>query len=99
MATRVTDYALLIGHVWRCTACRDNLLDHPETTWIGYKLSQFQRDAIRSLTVDHFQTATSLSKATGLDEATLYEGIDHPRARLRHLGSVKNEAYYVRRDA
>ncbi|MEZ4716425.1 MAG: hypothetical protein R2851_10115 [Caldilineaceae bacterium] len=80
MATRVTDYALLIGHVWRCTACRDNLLEHPETMWIGYKLSEHQRDAIRELTVEHFQTATALAKATGLDVDDLYEGIDHPGA-------------------
>ena len=99
MATRVTDYALLIGHVWRCTACRDNLLEHPETMWIGYKLSERQRDAIRELTVEHFQTATALAKPTGLDVDDLYEGIDHPRARLRHLGSVKNEAFYARRDS
>ena len=29
MNVRVTDFALMIGHVWRCTSCRDALLADP----------------------------------------------------------------------
>jgi hypothetical protein len=90
---RVTDYALIIGHVWRCTACRNALLTNPETTWIGYKLSEEQRERIQAMDDDDFQTATRLAEATGLSVDELYAAIDHPRARLRHLGSVKGEAY------
>ena len=90
---RVTDYALIIGHVWRCTACCADLLADPQTTWIGYKLSETQRECILGLDDDVFQTATRLAEVTGLSVDELYAAIDHPRARLRHLGSVKGEAY------
>lgn len=86
---RVTDFALLIGHVWRCNECRDLLLAKPELYWIGFKLSDAQRDVIRKLTDDSFQTLMRLSDETGLTVPELEEGIDHPRARLRHLGVVK----------
>lgn len=97
MSGRVTDFALMMGHVWRCTTCRDDLLAEPELTWIGFKLSETQRDAIRALTVDSFATVMKLSEATGLEIDELYAAIDHPRARLRHLGSVKGDAYHIRR--
>jgi len=90
---RVTDYALIIGHVWRCTACRDALLTSPETTWIGYKLSDQERERIQDMDSDDFLTATRLAEVTGLSTDELYAAIDHPRARLRHLGSVKGDAY------
>ncbi len=97
MSERVSDYALMIGHVWRCTSCRTDLLERPETTWIGYKLNEEQRTAILQLDSDAFQTATRLAEATGLALEELYQSIDHPRARLRHLGSVKGETYYLRK--
>lgn len=97
MSERVSDFALIIGHVWRCPDCRHDLLENPESTWIGYKLSDSQRNAILALDTDSFQTATGLADATGLPLEDLYRAIDHPRARLRHLGSVKGEAYYLRK--
>ncbi len=86
---RVADYALLIGHVWRCTECRDLLMNRPELTWIGFKLSDAQRDLIRKLTDESFQTMMRLAEETELTPAELEEAVDHPRARLRHLGVVK----------
>lgn len=65
------------------------LLSKPELYWIGFKLSDSQREAIRGLEDDSFQTLTRLSEETGLSVQDLEEGIDHPRARLRHLGVVK----------
>lgn len=91
MSARVSDYALLIGHVWRCMECRDQLLSRPEMAWIGFKLSDAQKDAIRHLTDESFQTMMRLGEETDLGARDLEEAIDHPRARLRHLGVVKND--------
>ena len=71
MSARVQDFALIIGHVWRCNHCREALFEKPETMWLGYKLSE----------------------ATGLSTKDLETAIEHPRARLRHLGSVKGDYY------
>ncbi len=90
---RVTDYALIIGHVWRCTACRDALLTSPEATWIGYKLSDQERECIQEMDDSDFQTIARLVETTGLDAGEINAAIDHPRARLRHLGSVKGDDY------
>ena len=91
MSGRVHDYALLVGHVWRCTACRGSLLNEPEKAWIGCKLSDDQRQHILDLTDDSFSTVMELSDATGLSVRELEEAIDHPRARLRHLGVVRGD--------
>jgi hypothetical protein len=86
---RVSDYALLIGHVWRCTDCRDLLMSRPDLYWIGFKLSESQREVIRGLTDESFQTMMRLAEETDLTTQELEEAVDHPRARLRHLGVVK----------
>lgn len=93
MSIRVSDYALIIGHVWRCMACRDALFANPETVWLGYKLSDFQRERILQLSDESFQSMARLCENTGLDVRELETAIEHPRARLRHLGSVKGDAY------
>ena len=89
MNVRVTDFALMIGHVWRCTQCRDRLMAQPDIYWIGFKLSDEQRAIIRKLTDESFQTLTGLAEQTQLSPRELDEAVDHPRARLRHLGVVK----------
>ena len=94
MSDRVQDFALIIGHVWRCTGCREALMEKPETTWLGYKLSDNQRDRIRDLTDEAFHTLMKLADATGLSTKELEAAIEHPRARLRHLGSVKGDYYH-----
>jgi hypothetical protein len=94
MSVRVQDYALIIGHVWRCTGCRDALFESPETVWLGYKLSDLQRERILQLSDESFQTMNRLCEETGLDAKELEAAIEHPRARLRHLGSVKGEGFY-----
>ena len=91
MAERVTDYAMLIGHAWRCPDCRDSLLTEPEIACIGFKLNDDQREAIRSLTNDSFTTVMRLSTELDISTGALYTAIDHPRARLRHLGVVRGE--------
>ena len=96
---RVTDFALIIGHVWRCTSCRDALLTTPETTWIGYKLSDWERECIQDMDDVDFQTIARLAETTGLGADEINAAIDHPRARLRHLGSVKGDSYYSSYDS
>jgi hypothetical protein len=91
MSVRVTDFALMIGHVWRCTACRDALLENPPAMWVGFKLSDEQRTCITKLEDDDFGTIMHLAQVTGLTVGEIDAAIDHPRARLRHLGSVKGE--------
>lgn len=95
MSARVQDFALMIGHVWRCTSCREALMENPEVMWMGFKLSEQQRAAILELSDESFQTMTKLASATGLDPKELEVAIEHPRARLRHLGSVKGD-YFLR---
>jgi 3'-phosphoadenosine 5'-phosphosulfate sulfotransferase len=82
---RIADFALLLGHLWRCTRCREALLLQPELYWVGYKLDQHQRECIKKLNDESFQTVMRLADLSGLSMGELYEAIDHPRARLRHL--------------
>jgi hypothetical protein len=89
MTVRVTDFALMIGHVWRCTTCRAALIDKPSLMWIGYKLTDDQRTCITKLDDEDFHTIMHLAEVTGLSVKEIDAAIDHPRARLRHLGSVK----------
>lgn len=88
---RVSDFALIIGHVWRCTTCRDALLESPSTMWIGYKLSETQREVLSNISEEDFRTMMHLAEITGLTLREIEAAIDHPRARLRHLGSVRGE--------
>ena len=90
---RVRDFALIIGHTWRCTSCRTALVDAPDTACIGYKLSEFERERIQELDDSSFQTVMNLAKETGLTVKELEAAIDHPRARLRHLGSIRNHTF------
>ena len=83
--SRLQDYALLLGHVWRCTACRESLLAQPELFWIGFKLDQQQRTCIKQLDDDAFHTLMRLAQVSGLSLNELNAAVDHPRARLRHL--------------
>ncbi len=91
MSVRVRDFALLIGHVWRCSTCRNALLERPAIVLVGYKLDDNQREAILKLTEDSFQTTMKLVEQTGISDRELNEAIDHPRARLRHLNGLKAE--------
>jgi len=97
MPGRIRDYALVIGHCWRCYECRENLLADPETAWRGYKLTMEQRTLALELVDEHFATVMTLAAATGLSVQELEEAIDHPHARLRHLGVRKGDYYQINR--
>ena len=93
MAERVQDFALLIGHAWRCLECRSALIENPDLTVVGFKLSEFQRERVRELEDESFQTLARLADETGLSTSELEAGIEHPRARLRHFGSQRGDYY------
>ncbi len=93
MADRVQDFALLIGHAWRCLECRSALIESPDLTVVGFKLSEDQRERVRELEDESFQTMTRLSEETGLSTKELEAGIEHPRARLRHFGSRRGNYF------
>ena len=97
MSDRVQDFALLVGHAWRCIECRTALLESPELTVVGFKLSEDQRDRIQQLDDESFQTMSRLSEVTGMSQRELEAGIEHPRARLRHFGSRRG-SYIGRND-
>ncbi|MFZ4662976.1 MAG: hypothetical protein ACOYNY_38575 [Caldilineaceae bacterium] len=96
MAARVRDFTLLIAHVWRCTRCREGLLQEPTTACIGFKLAEEQREAILKLTDESFHTVSKLAECTGLTIRELDEAIDHPRARLRHLAGDRYDFQFAR---
>jgi hypothetical protein len=84
---RVRDFLILIGHTWMCMDCRRKLLEDPEGTLIGHKLSEFERERIMNLTDSSYRTMMDLEAATGLTADEVSLAVDHPRSRLRHLGT------------
>lgn len=84
-ADRVSDLAVLLGHVMQCEMCRERLLESPERATMGRKMTTEQRRLIARLTPEDFENANILAAAVGISASELNEGINHPRARLRHL--------------
>ena len=82
---RTSDLAILLGHAFQCEDCRNRLLDEPERVLIGRKLTQQQRERLTKLTPQDFGNSQTLATAVGLSAAELVEGVNHPRARLRHF--------------
>jgi len=82
---RTSDLAILLGHAMQCEPCRDRLLAAPERATVGRKLSAEQRQRLLKLTNEDFENMELLAQAAGLSQQELREGVDHPRARLRHL--------------
>lgn len=82
---RTSDVAVLLGHAMQCEMCRERLLAAPERVAVGRKMSAEQRERLLTLTSEDFENAQILAAAVGLSAQELREGIDHPRARLRHL--------------
>ena len=82
---RTSDLAILLGHAFQCEDCRNRLLDEPERVLVGRKLTQEQRERLTRLTPQDFGNSQTLAAAVGLSAAELVEGVNHPRARLRHF--------------
>jgi len=92
MHRRIRDFALVVGHAWRCYECRDALLADPDKSWVGYKLTDDERERALQLSNESFRTVMALADATGLTVREIELAIDHPRARLRHIGVYKSPA-------
>lgn len=97
MTDRVRDFALVIGHTWRCYECREQLIEDSVRTCRGYKLSETERTLVGELTDESFNTVTKLASETGIATQELETAIDHPHARLRHLGVYKSGRDYIQR--
>jgi len=82
---RTSDLVIMLAHTLQCEKCRQRLLDDPARLSIGRKLTAEQRERLMALEPEHFETSATLARATGLNASDLIEGMDHPRARLRHL--------------
>jgi hypothetical protein len=82
---RISDLAVLLGHAMQCEMCRERLLAAPERATVGRKLTADQRERLLQITAEDFENSQTLATAAGLSPQELREGIDHPRARLRHL--------------
>ncbi|MCB0199720.1 MAG: hypothetical protein H6649_04710 [Caldilineae bacterium] len=82
---RTSDLAILLGHALQCEPCRDRLLTEPDRVVIGRKISNEQRALLAQLSPEDFENTTSLAAAVGMDLSELREGLNHPRARMRHF--------------
>ena len=56
----------------------------------GLKLNEDQRNALNSLAAEPDTLLDRLQHAWPTDDAAFERAINHPRARLRHLGSTVN---------
>ena len=82
---RTSDLAIVLGHAFQCEDCRNRLLTEPERVLVGRKITQQQREHLLKLTPQEFGNSQTLAAAVGLSAAELLEGVNHPRARLRHF--------------
>lgn len=87
---RLSDYQILIGHLWQCHECREALLRDPKSLTAGLKLTSAQLDILEELTRSPHELLDRLHCCTGLDSDEFKAAIDHPRSRLRHLGARRD---------
>ena len=83
-SSRISDLSIILAHALQCEACRRRLLQEPDRVLVGRKISATQRADLAQLSEEDFANAATLTSATGLPMAELLEGLEHPRARLRH---------------
>ena len=88
-ASRVSDYQILVGHLWQCLECREAFLSDPRSMMVGLKLTQEQAATLQELAKSPYKLIDRLHVGTGLAEADFQTAVAHPRARLRHLGIRK----------
>lgn len=82
---RTSDLAILLGHAVQCEECRDRLLQEPERVLVGRKISNQQRELLSQLSPEAFENMSALAGVVGLDVNELRDGVNHPRARMRHF--------------
>ena len=85
-AGRVSDYQILVGHLWQCRDCRETFLLDPQSVLVGLKLTEEQTTVILEMARTPFALPENLHSGSGLVESDFQTAVTHPRARLRHLG-------------
>ncbi len=76
---------IVLAHAMGCTACRQRLLERPNTVFSGRALSPAEKEGIARLKESDFVTPELLARAAGVQVEELQEYRDHPVARLRHF--------------
>ncbi len=76
---------IMVGHAWQCRDCRRKLLDDPDRVLRRHRVSEEEANLLRRLTEDDFASVSSLAAAIGASVSELYEIMNHPRCRLRHI--------------
>jgi len=76
---------VLLGHVWQCSACQTKLLTQSAKALVGQRLSEADKKTLQKLTEKDFSSLNALAEATGTTTTQLYDAMNHPRSRLRHL--------------
>lgn len=87
MSLRISDFDIVIGHLWNCHECRHRFLEDPHSMLAGMKLTPHQLELLLDLARTPYEFLDRLSQETGLDAVSFQNCITHPRARLRHLGA------------
>lgn len=87
---RISDFALIVGHLWLCPDCRGAFIDNPHAILAGMKLTPRETEILQDLAQTPDSLPERLSADTGLDAPSFQQAIAHPRARLRHLGLRRN---------
>ncbi len=88
-AGRISDYQILVGHLWQCPECREAFLSDPRSMMAGLKLTREQTATLQEFAKSPYMLIDRLQGSTGLAEADFQTAVAHPRARLRHLGVRK----------
>ncbi len=76
---------IVLAHALGCTACRQRLLDQPNSVLRGRALSAEEKEGLARLKAGDFVTTELLARAAGVRVDDLVEYRDHPVARLRHF--------------
>ncbi len=88
-ASRISDYQILVGHLWQCRECREAFVRDPRSMMAGLKLTPEQMATLQEFVQSPYQLLDRLQTGTGLAEGDFQIAVAHPRTRLRHLGVRK----------
>ncbi len=88
----ISDYLIVIGHLWYCADCRQELRRNPHAFMKGLKLTDDQKDSLLRWSTEPLSIVDRLSADSGLEPEDFQLCISHPRARLRHLGVQKRSS-------
>ncbi len=76
---------IIVGHAWQCSDCRRKLLQSPEEIARSHFLDSAETEVLKKLTADDFLSVKRLAEVVGSTSSEIYDIMNHPRCRLRHL--------------